>query len=121
MLLSQYHLYLCSYHMFPSVAYIHPFWHALSAILDVPLCVLSISTNFQLFISVTVALLWVKSEYNVMCSHRYRKQSVVRLQFPAMKMFQNRGSDHVLFGSSMVAVDPDREVYRPMKSVPLHP
>ena len=34
------------------------------------------------------------------------------------EMFENRGSDHVLFGSSMAAADPDREVYRPMKSVP---
>ena len=34
------------------------------------------------------------------------------------EMIENRGSDHVLFGSSMAAADPDREVCRPMKSVP---
>ena len=34
------------------------------------------------------------------------------------EMFENRGSDHVLFGSSMAAGDPDREVYMPIKLVP---
>ena len=34
------------------------------------------------------------------------------------EILENRASDHVLFGSSMAAADPDREVYRPMKLVP---